>query len=198
MIVPLSDDEARVDGRADVDDLLEHFDVEPRRRGQRGVRHRRRARLPPHRRRAHGRRPRRGRRRCADRRGDRRPAGGKVHVVAHRRRGRGREADDRGAPVPGRPPAPGATGGQRARWRPGRCARGAPGPRRRRSPADVELGERPRRASAAPLARVLAGAAALEDGARLVDLGRRWLAVRREEDRVEALARRRRSACSRA
>ena len=27
MIVPLGEDEARVDGRADVDDLLEHFDA---------------------------------------------------------------------------------------------------------------------------------------------------------------------------
>jgi CBS domain containing-hemolysin-like protein len=27
MIVPIGDDEARVDGRADVDDLLEHFDT---------------------------------------------------------------------------------------------------------------------------------------------------------------------------
>jgi magnesium and cobalt transporter len=27
MIVPLGDDEARIDGRADVDDMLEHFDT---------------------------------------------------------------------------------------------------------------------------------------------------------------------------
>ena len=57
LIVRLSDDEARIDGRADVDDLAELFDIEPRARGRRRVRHGRRAHLPPHRRRPQARRP---------------------------------------------------------------------------------------------------------------------------------------------
>ena len=44
MIVQLSDDEARVDGRAAVDDLAELFDIAPRARGRGRVRHGRRAR----------------------------------------------------------------------------------------------------------------------------------------------------------
>ena len=44
MIVQLSDDEARVDGRAAIDDLAELFDTSPRARGRGRVRHRRRAR----------------------------------------------------------------------------------------------------------------------------------------------------------
>ena len=74
MVVRLSDDEARVDGRASVDELGELFEIEPRGRGR--IRHRRRPRLPPDRpdpqagRRGHSRRP------VPDRRVDRRPAGG--------------------------------------------------------------------------------------------------------------------------
>ena len=56
MIVQLSDDEARVDGRAAVDDLAELFDIERDARGRGRVRHGRRPRLPPHRRRAQARR----------------------------------------------------------------------------------------------------------------------------------------------
>ena len=52
MVVRLSDDEARVDGRASVDELGELFEdgVRTRARGRGGVRHRRRADLPPDRR----------------------------------------------------------------------------------------------------------------------------------------------------
>ena len=52
MVVRLSDDEARVDGRADVDELAELFDIEHRARGRGRVRHGRRADLPPDRRRS--------------------------------------------------------------------------------------------------------------------------------------------------
>ncbi len=52
LIVRLSDDEARIDGRADVDDLAELFDTQARARGRGRVRHGRRAHLPPDRRRA--------------------------------------------------------------------------------------------------------------------------------------------------
>ena len=75
LIVRLSDDEARIDGRADVDDLAELFDTNLGLEDARRVRHRRRAHLPPHRRRAQAGRPGRGRRADADRRDDRRPAG---------------------------------------------------------------------------------------------------------------------------
>ena len=74
LIVRLSDDEARIDGRADIDDLEELFDIEPRARRRGRVRHRRRAHLPPDRRRPEARRPGPRRRADADRRDDRRPA----------------------------------------------------------------------------------------------------------------------------
>ncbi len=57
MIVKLSDDEARVDGRADVDDLVGAVRHRYRSRGRGRVRHGRRAHLPPDRRRAQARRP---------------------------------------------------------------------------------------------------------------------------------------------
>ena len=62
MIVRLSDDEARVDGRAAIDDLRGAVRHLARARGRGRVRHRRRAHLPPHRRRPEARRPGRGRR----------------------------------------------------------------------------------------------------------------------------------------
>ena len=50
MVVRLSDDEIRIDGRVAVDELAELFDTTPRAGGRGRVRHGRRARLPPHRR----------------------------------------------------------------------------------------------------------------------------------------------------
>ena len=76
MVVRLSDHEARVDGRADVDELLELFDLDLKLAGRRGVRHRRRPRVPPHRRRARAGRRGRRRRPAADGRDDRWPARG--------------------------------------------------------------------------------------------------------------------------
>ena len=84
MIVPLGDDEARVDGRAAIEDLLEHFDLPiGRRRGPRGVRHGRRPHLSPHRWRAQGRRRGAHRRFAPAHRGDhRRPSRGQDHGPA--------------------------------------------------------------------------------------------------------------------
>ena len=65
MVVRLSDDEARVDGRADVDDLRGAVRHRPRARGRGRVRHGRRADLPPDRRRAVARRPGRASTGCA-------------------------------------------------------------------------------------------------------------------------------------
>ena len=73
MIVRAVDDEARVDGRADVDDLAELFDTDLGLEDARRVRHGRRADLSPHRRRPQARRQGRGRRADADGRDDRRP-----------------------------------------------------------------------------------------------------------------------------
>ena len=60
MIERLSDNEARIDGRASIDDLAETLRCRARRRGPRAVRHGRRAGLPRGRRRADGRRQGRG------------------------------------------------------------------------------------------------------------------------------------------
>ena len=75
MVERISDDEARVDGRASIDDLTETFGIELDGDRPRAVRHGRRPGLPRDRRRAQGRRHGRGRRTDADRRVDRRPTG---------------------------------------------------------------------------------------------------------------------------
>ena len=87
MIVKLSEDKARVDGRASVDELVEHFGVNLDGEDPRPVRHHRRARLPPGGRCAEGRRRGPGGR-CADADGrvHRRPAGGQGAGGARRRR----------------------------------------------------------------------------------------------------------------
>ena len=92
MVVRLSDDEARVDGRASVDELGELFDTSHRARGRGRVRHGRRADLPPDRRHPVAGRPDRGRRPHAHGRVDRRPAGrqGARRPDARRRRSRRR------------------------------------------------------------------------------------------------------------
>ena len=111
LIVRLSDDEARIDGRADVDDLAELFDItRARPRGRRRVRHGRRADLSPDRRRPEAGRPGRRRRADPDRRDDRRAAGrqGPGRAQAPRRRARGRRGGslDGGGPGASQPDDP--------------------------------------------------------------------------------------------
>ena len=91
MIVPISDDEARVDGARRVDDLQEHFesslDGEDSEQYDTvgGLVYHHIGGVPQRR------RPRRGRRARPDRRGDRRPAGQDVHVVRVANEGEGEE-----------------------------------------------------------------------------------------------------------
>ena len=99
MLVALSADEARLDGRASVDDLAEHFDIDVRPGRPRGVRHRGRPRVPPHRRPC----PRWATRSrstawCADRGVDRRAARGEGARGAHPARDRRGRRGGRGRP----------------------------------------------------------------------------------------------------
>ena len=168
MVEALSDDEARVDGRASIDDLAEHFDIDARPDGPRGVRHRRRARVPPDRRRAQGRRRRsRSTGCCADRGVDRRSArGARCSPCAsgptrERRRRRTTSADR--ARV-GRPSGRDAQAAMADTTIGRRRTMASPST----TPADSSWRDRLIAVVARALARVLARPGALEDGRRLL------------------------------